>query len=73
MSIALIAMTSFHPGFVMGEVWKDKVGKGGDHARIVSQVDEEGFVYNGGMEGAYELGSSPAKTRSFMPTGGVRK
>jgi len=72
-SIALIAMTCFHPGFVMGEVWHDKVGAGGKHTRINSTGDAEAFVYNGGMEGAYELGSSPGKTRSFMPAGGVKK
>lgn len=46
MIIALIAMTSFHPGFAMGDAFFVKAGKG-DHSRIVNTQDPP--PYEGGV------------------------
>jgi len=77
MSIALVIMTSFHPGICMGQAWfgAGSAGQGdpkmGDHARIIS-TDGAGYTYGGGIPGSessssYELNVKPQPYAEAQP------
>lgn len=62
MGIAIIAMSSFHPGWAVGEIWFNKVEKG-SHT-LIDEADHAPYAGNTAYGGG--VGASPANSNYDM-------